>query len=172
MTNKRIFQWVMGIALIPAMSWLLPASLWGQAATVPAAALVAEVTPAALELKAEDLSTDPTRFGEAGDLLEQAARMLAVEDPASVSLLIRAARLQYFDGGLAKSIASMKEAGWRALGQGRVQVAANAYADAALIAIAQQDNAEAVKLVRIVKLLAQWPGVTTAQARQIKGRIG
>jgi hypothetical protein len=85
--------------------------------------------------------------------------------------MIRAARLQYFGGALAKAQASMKEAGWRALGQGQVKVAANAYADAALIAVAQHDEDAALKLVGIVKLLAQWPGVTPAEARQIRTRI-
>ena len=50
--------------------------------------------------------------------------------------------------------------------------AANAYADAALIAIEQHDQAGAVKLVKIVNLLAQWPGVTSQQAKQIRSRIG
>jgi hypothetical protein len=172
MTKKQAFLRMVGIAVIPALGWLLPAALWGQVASIPAAALYAGLTPAELELKAEDLSTSPDRFGEAGDLLEQAGRLMAVEDPASVKMMIRAARLQYFGGSLEKARASMKEAGWRALGQGQVLTAANAYADAALIAIEQHDQAGAVKLVKIVNLLAQWPGVTSQQAKQIRSRIG
>ncbi|NJD08982.1 MAG: hypothetical protein FIB01_00570 [Gemmatimonadetes bacterium] len=171
MTSKRIIRIVLGIALIPALGWLVPASLWGQATTFPAAAAYVTATPAELESMAEDLASSPDRFGEAGDLLAQAAHKLAVEDAASVALLIRAARLQYFGGALADARANMKEAGWRALGQGSVRVAANAYADAALIAVAQHDNDGAIELGRVVKLLAQWPGVSVADARQIRSRI-
>lgn len=172
MTSKRTIQMLIGFAVIPAMGWLLPASLWGQTPAVSGATLYATVTPAELELRAEDLSSDPTRFGQAGDLFEQAAKLMPVEDEASVGLLVRAARLQYFGGALDKAMATMKEAGWRALGQGRVQAAANAYADAALIALVDQDRKAATQLVGIVKLLAQWPGVTKTESRQIMKRIG
>jgi hypothetical protein len=171
MTSKRTIRLLIGFAMIPAMGWLLPAALWGQDPAVAGASVYATVTPAGLKLRAEDLSSDPATFGQAGDLFEQAARMLPVEDEAGVGLLIRAARLQYFGGALDRALVSMKEAGWRALGQGKVQVAANAYADAALIAVADQDKEAALKLAGIVKLLAQWPGVTPAESRQINKRI-
>lgn len=171
MTSKRIIRMVLGIALIPAMGWLLPAALWGQVATLPATAAYASATPAELTSMALDLASSPDRFGEAGDLLAQAAHKLPVEDPSSVELLIRAARLQYFGGALTAARSNMKEAGWRALGQGQVRVAANAYADAALIAVAQQDKPAAVELAGVVNLLARWPGVSTADARQIRSRV-
>lgn len=171
MTSRHTFRMIMGIALIPALGWLLPAALWGQVTALPAAAAYVSATPAELEVMAEDLATSPDRFGEAGNLLAQAAHKLAVEDPAGVNLLIRAARLQYFGGALTDAKASMKEAAWRALGQGQVKVAANAYTDAALIAVAQQDQASALHLAGVVKLLAQWPGISTADARQIRSRI-
>lgn len=171
MTSKRMIRTVLGIALIPALGWLVPAALWGQVSTLPAAAAYVSTSPAELVAMAADLYSIPERFGEAGDLLAEAGRKLAVEDPASVDLLVRGARLQYFGGSLPAALTNMKEAGWRALGQGQVQEAANRYADAALIAIAQQDSKETVKLARIVKLLAQWPGVSFDEAKQIRSRI-
>jgi len=163
---------MMVAAAFPAMGWLAPACLWGQVPAVTGAAtLYTEVTPATLELKAEGLMTSLDNAGQAGDLLEQAGRMLAVEDANSVGLLIRAARLHYFNGELAQARQAMKDAGWRALGQGFPVAAANAYTDAALIAVAQKDVDGARELAAIVNLIAHWPGLTTAERRQIKSRI-
>jgi len=170
MMTKRVVLRVLGILAIPTVGWLVPAVLWGQATSIPSAAT--NVVPAAqLVMMAEELSSTPTRFQEVGVLFEKAARQLPVEDPASVDLLIRAARLHYYGGSLVQAKSAMKEAGWRALGQGHVRVAANAYADAALIALAQEDKAAATDLVAIVKLLEKWPGVTAAEQRQIRKRI-
>lgn len=171
MTSRRIFRLLTGMAVIPAMGWLFPAVLWCQLPAASGATLYASVTPADLELKAADLCSDPATFGQAGDLFEQAARMLPVEAAQSVDLLVRAARLQYWAGALTRARTNMKEAGWRALGQGQVRRAANAYADAALIAAADKDEAGVVQLAKIVQLLAKWPGVTPAESRQIRSRI-
>jgi len=170
MMTKRVALRVVGFVAVPMLAWLMPAMLLGQATSIPAA--TAAVMPAAqLVTMAEELSSTPARFQEAGVLLDRAGRQLPVEDPASVGLLVRAARLHYFGGALEQARSAMKEAGWRALGQGHVRTAANAYADAALIALAQDDKAAATDLVAIVKLLEEWPGVTVADRRQIRSRI-
>lgn len=153
-------------------AWLLPAALWGQAVTVATAGIYANATPAELMERAGSLFDTPARFGEAGDMLQAAGQKLAVEDPASVQLLVKAARLQYFAGNLAAARANLKEAGWRALGQGDVATAADLYGDAAIIAIEQKDATAANELVRIVRLLADWPGVTPSQHRRIMKRLG
>jgi len=166
MTTKRVFLRLLGIAVVPAVGWLLPTSLQGQvrvALNTPYATPVVSVQAI--------LTTDPSQFLQAGILFDEAGRRLAVENPASVGLLVRAARLQYFGGDLTQARSAMKEAGWRALGQGQVQVAANAYADAALIALAQGDRLAATDDVAKVQVLAQWPGVSGAERRQIMKRI-
>lgn len=172
MRSKRIFLKALVVGLFPAMGWLIPASLWGQAVTMAGATLHANAAVAQLEQQAFELFSTPARFGEAGTLLERAGRMLPPEDVAAIDLLIQAARLEHFAGDLTHARACMRAAGWRALGNGQVRVAANAYADAALIAVEQKDLAGAEELVAIVNLLARWPGVTASERREILKRIG
>lgn len=172
MRIERRFLKVLAVGIFPAMGWLVPASLWCQAVTLGGATLTASAEVARLEQEAQALYSTPARFGEAGVLLERAGRLLAVEDLPAVDLLIQAARLEYYAGDLGHARACMSDAGWRALGNGRVQVAANAYADAAVIAMEQGDQVAAEEFVAIVKLLARWPGVGEKARRQILDRIG
>lgn len=167
MAKRTLYRTVFSAILL---GWLVPALAWAQIVSVAGA----DGTAAAVEQlsqQATALYSTPAKWGEAGALLEQAGRMLPVEDPVGVGLLKQAAQLQAHVGDLARARANMKEVGWRALGQGSVVLAANAYADAALIAVEQGDLPAARQLVDIVQLLSRWPGVNASQRRQILKRI-
>ena len=151
--------------------WIIPACLWGQGVN-PGAAVVATLTPAQVMAQAQQLFGEPEHFGAAADMLEKAGIATPLEDVGGANLLVAAARIQVYTGELARARRNMQEAGWRALGNGKLLLAANAYADAALIAQRQNDEPAAREYVRIVKLLAQWPKVSAAERRQILSRIG
>lgn len=163
-------QW-QRVLVVVGFWWIIPACLWGQGVN-PGAAVVATLTPAQVMEQAQVLFGEPAHFGDAADMLEKAGIATPLEDVGGASLLVAAARIQVYTGELARARRNMQEAGWRALGNGKLLMAANAYADAALIALQQKDDTAAREYVRIVKLLADWPKVSAAERRQILSRIG
>lgn len=111
------------------------------------------------------------RFVEAAAMLDQAGHAMPEDDATSADVLVWAARVAAYNGDLAEARDNMEEAAWRAMGNGKLMVAANAYADAALIALRQGDNAGAKELVRRVLVVANWKGLKYAERKQILDRI-
>jgi hypothetical protein len=90
-----------------------------------------------LHQQAIDLYEVPERWGEAGDLHRQAAENLTKNDAGQFFGYSRAALLYFYAGELPEARRAMEDAAEVAAATGDVLTAANAFVDAAFIAVAE-----------------------------------
>jgi len=106
--------------------------------------------------RAQVLQSDPAAYAVAASLYEYSASFRSAGDARGAEALIMAGRLYGYAGEKPKALAAMKAGAERALADGDVPTAADAFADAAYLAAAQHD-VQAVELARkVVELADAW----------------
>jgi hypothetical protein len=138
-------------------------------------AVVAMPAPATtandLHARAVSLYTQPHRYREAAALLMQASSLRASHDATSVRDLLDAGRLFANAQDNRAARAAFESAAERALVFGLLVTAANAYLDAAFVAIRQQDGDAVRTLTASAERLANSTHIDAAQRREIMLRI-
>lgn len=124
-----------------------------------------------LRIEAEALPTKLDQFSKAARLYEQSAAARTSGDTATATCLRTAAFLRYYSGDSRAGSALMEKAARNAIEFGDVAGAANAYIDAAIIAVDAQQGGRALDLGRRAELLAKSPALTDAQRDALSGRM-
>lgn len=114
----------------------------------------------------------PARHAYSAELLVESAQLLPVTNPIATPRLVMAARLYGHAGDMARAGSVMELAATRALESGDVIAAANAFADAAIYAVEQNQPQRARALVARARALAQSPLLDVAQRAAIMERTG
>jgi hypothetical protein len=110
--------------------------------------------------------------GEAAKRFRRAAALRAEDDRQALTTLRMAALMAYYHGDLRRSRSASVELARRAKRLGEVDVAANAFLDAAVLAAEQQDGEAAHAYLRSATLLAGSPQLTTPQRQFLASRLG
>jgi tetratricopeptide (TPR) repeat protein len=126
MRRTRMLGWsVATLALGAALT--VPAGLWGQVSADPE-------TAAALEAEAARLHDQKDHWADAASLYKAAADLRQHEDPVARQDLFLAANLLYQAGDMSGAMTALEAAGRRALSSGDSVLAAQMFANAALVA--------------------------------------
>ena len=139
------------------------------AATAPGAH-AQSATPVALENLATAVLLDRNDLIAAAKAYRAAAAYPGLEDARAVEDLLRAGSLFATAGKLTAAQSAMEKAGERALAAGMPGAAADAFADAALIA-AKAGNPKVALLAHRANWWAKMDGVSEAQRAAIQGRL-
>jgi hypothetical protein len=124
-----------------------------------------------LRIDAEVLPTRLDQFAKAARLYEQSAAARAPGDTATGTCLRTAAFLRYYSGDSRAGTALMEKAARNAAAFGDVALAANAYIDAAIIAVDAAQSDRALDLGRRAEQLARSPSLTDAERNALAGRM-
>ncbi len=124
-----------------------------------------------LHVAAMQLYETPARWEEAGELHEHAARQLVKNDAGQFFGYSRAAVLYLYSGNTARSRKAMEKAASVAEATGDVLTAANAWVDAAFIAIAEGYAGKRREFVANARSLAESEQLTGADRDAILARI-
>ena len=124
-----------------------------------------------LHVAAVELYETPARWEEAGELHEQAARQLVKNDAGQFFGFNRAAILYLYSGNPARSRKAMEKAASVAEATGDVLTAANAWVDAAFIAIVEGYAGKRREFVANARSLAESEELTAADRDAILARI-
>ena len=124
-----------------------------------------------LHIAAMELYETPARWAEAGKLHETAARQLAKNDAGQFFGFSRAAALYLYSGETARSRRAMEKAASVAEATGDVVTAANAWVDAAFIAVAEGFAGKRREFVANARSLAEADEVSEADRDAILARI-
>lgn len=139
-------------------------------ATAPGAR-AQSATPAALENLATAVLQDRNDLIAAARSYREAASYADVEDARAVEDLQKAGALFAAAGKLGAAQATMENAGKRALAAGLLGNAADAFADAALIAAKSGNSRGAAVLAHRASWWAKMDGVSDAQRASILARL-
>jgi hypothetical protein len=121
--------------------------------------------------RAVALYDKPSQFREAAQLLIASARLRSPDDPAAFTSLWMAGRLYSAARDRRNAQRTLEEAARLALGNGEVVEAANAFLDAAFIAVDRRDDG-ALELVVLAQRLATSSHLQNGQREAILKRIG
>ena len=124
-----------------------------------------------LEAEAAALPTMTKEFPKAAGLYEKAANARQADDAEKATNLRRAAYLRYYSGDTRAGGRLMERAAQHSAAMGDVAIAANAYIDAALIAIERAELERAVALGHKAELLVSSPLLDETQRAGLLGRI-
>ena len=170
-TSSRVLHTPMRIVVLT-MLLICAAPILTQAQTT-ATMVAGQVRRAdALSERASRLFESPVRYREAARLLRQAAELRAGDDGRATKELLIAGRLSYYAGDLSTAQRTLEDGAERALENGQLSIAANAYIDAAFSALARKDAADALAFVRRAQRLAASPHLLRAEQDEILSRIG
>ncbi|MGD8495198.1 MAG: hypothetical protein PVF05_03350 [Gemmatimonadales bacterium] len=136
---------------------------------LPALEVTAFQSP--LNRQAMELYETPSRWAEAAELHERAANVLPKNDAAAFFGFQRAAVLYFYAGESAHSRKSMERAAEVAEATGDVLTAANAWVDAAFLAIAEGYAGKKREFVRNAEALAGSELLSDADRASIQARI-
>ncbi|CAN5797666.1 hypothetical protein BH23GEM9_BH23GEM9_16150 [soil metagenome] len=125
----------------------------------------------ALRAQAEELFSKPSQWRRAARLLEQSAQLRSADDPGAYTCWMNAARLQAGMGSFSAARRNLEKAAAHAVARGEVVDAANAYIDAAHVAVKEGQAHQAVGLIEKASLLASSPLLDGEQAARINARI-
>jgi hypothetical protein len=125
----------------------------------------------ALQLRAEELYSQPTQWKKAARLLEQSVQLREANDPDVYTCLMYAGRLRAAVNDLANARVDLERAATHALSRGSVIEAAHALIDAAHVAIAAKDMPAAHDLVRRASMLTESPLLSAEQKAAINARL-
>lgn len=126
-----------------------------------------------LELEAQMYITGPImNLGKAANRFRRAAALREEDDRQALTTLRMAGLMAYYHGDLRRSRSSFVELARRSKRLGEVDVAANAFLDAAVIAREQRDGEAFHGFLRSATLLAGSPQLTTAQREYLASRLG
>ena len=106
--------------------------------------------------RAQALQGDVAAYTVAANLYEQSAALRSPGDARAVEALVTAGRLFNYAGEWAHALAAMEAGAARALKDGDVATAADAYADAAYIAASQHDSRAVAMARKVVELADAW----------------
>jgi len=134
-------------------------------------AIEVNVLQTGLHQQAIDLYEFPERWGEAADLHRQAAENLTKNDAGQFFGYSRAALLYFYAGELSAARRSMEDAAEVAEATGDVLTAANAFVDAAFIAVAEGYDGKQREFVGEAEELIQSPVLTDDDRSAILARI-
>jgi hypothetical protein len=140
-------------------------------ATYELPAIEVSVLQTDLHQQAIDLYETPERWGEAGDLHREAAENLPENDAGQFFGYSRAALLYFHAGELAAARRSMEDAAQVAEATGDVVTAANAFVDAAFIAVAEDYDGKQREFVAEARELADSPVFSAAERQDVLARI-
>lgn len=118
------------------------------------------------------LHCQPPDYRKAARLFQQAAASRAVDDRKALENLQMAGLLAYYGKDLRRSRSIMGERAERALRLGEVHEAANAFIDAAFLAVELRDGPAAVRYAENARLLADSPVLSVAQRDNLSQRLG
>ncbi len=124
-----------------------------------------------LHQQAIDLYEFPERWGEAADLHRQAAENLTKNDAGQFFGYSRAALLYFYAGELPAARRSMEDAAEVAAATGDALTAANAFVDAAFIAVAEGYDGKQREFVGEAEELIESPVLTDEDRSAILARI-
>jgi tetratricopeptide (TPR) repeat protein len=136
---------------------------------LPALEVTAFQSP--LNRQAMELYETPSRWEEAGELHERAAKVLPKNDAAAYFGFQRAAVLYFYAGNTARSRKTMERAAEVAEATGDVFTAANTWVDAAFLAIAEGYAGKKREFVRNAEALAGSTLLSDADRDVILARI-
>ena len=149
-----------------------PAAASAQQALAPVNVTVAPSARAeSLVAKAQALPTTVDQFSKSARLYELAAASRAPGDAQAAAELRRAAFFRYYAGESRASVSLMERAAEHAAALGDVVGAANAYIDAALMAVDARLADRAKDLGRRAELLAESPMLDSTQRSALRGRM-
>jgi hypothetical protein len=118
------------------------------------------------------LNCQPVNYRKAARLFQQAAASRAFDDRRALENLRMAGLLAYYGKDLRRSRSIMAERAERALRLGEVHEAADAYIDAAFLAVELRDGPAAVGYAENARLLADSPLLSVAQRDNLSHRLG
>ncbi len=124
-----------------------------------------------LEAEAAALATHVRVYKKAARLYEQAADERAFGDPRATHCLRSAAYLRYYSGDRTSSVALLERAADQSSATGDVVGAANAYVDAAIVALELKQNERALALGRRGELLMNSPLLDESQRTALRSRV-
>ena len=132
-----------------------------------------EVTVLQTELhqQAIDLYEFPEHWGEAADLHRQAAESLTKNDAGQFFGYSRAALLYFYAGELSAARRSMEDAAQVARATGDMLTAANAFVDAAFIAVAEDYDGKQREFVGEARELIESPVLSEEDRAAVLARI-
>jgi hypothetical protein len=134
-------------------------------------AIEVNVLQTGLHQQAIDLYELPERWGEAADLHRQAAENLQKNDAGQFFGYSRAALLYFHAGELAAARRSMEDAAEVAEATGDVLTAANAFVDAAFIAVAEDYDGKQREFVGEARELIESPVLSVEDRAAVLARI-
>ena len=121
--------------------------------------------------EAYSLFTDRRSWPKAARLLKKSAELRTADDPARALAFRNAGRIFVYVGDYSSAQRALEAAGDAAAERGAVAEAADAYLDAAHVAVLRRDDAGARQLIRRGALLARSPHLTSQERGAILGRI-
>jgi hypothetical protein len=127
--------------------------------------------PLTLEVEALKLHDSPDQYLRAADLYIEAAMLRRPADPLVVHNHRMAARLLFYAGDGVRAQITMEAAGQAALRTGDVVEAAQAFLDAAWLALRRNNVDEMTRLAESAELLMESPLVPEDQRQAVLGRI-
>jgi DNA-binding PucR family transcriptional regulator len=134
-------------------------------------AIEVNVLQTGLHQQAIDLYEFPERWGEAADLHRKAAENLTKNDAGQFFGYSRAALLYFYAGDLAAARRSMEDAAQVAEATGDILTAANAFVDAAFIAVAEDYDGKRREFVGEARELVDSPVLRDEDRAEILARI-
>ncbi|MGH7501957.1 MAG: hypothetical protein ACREL7_09390 [Longimicrobiales bacterium] len=126
---------------------------------------------AQLEQHARSLYNQRAKYADAADLLLRASALRPQGDAQAADNLIMAGRLRYYIGDLTDARRAFFNAAERAVRNGQVLAAANAYIDAAFVAVEQERQADAHEMIEAARRLAGSPHLRDGERNELKIRI-
>lgn len=167
-TNEMIRAGALALVAIAALPALASAQ---SRETFELPAIQVEAFQNPLHVEALALYETPSRWAEAGELHEKAAKELLKNDAGQFFGYNRAAALYLYAGETARSRRAMEKAASVAEATGDVLTAANAWIDAAFIAIAEGFTAKKREFVANARSLADAEVLSEGERAGILARI-
>jgi hypothetical protein len=134
-------------------------------------AIEVNVLQTGLHQQAIDLYEFPERWNEAADLHRKAAEILPKNDAGQYFGYSRAALLYFYAGDLPAARRSMEDAAQVAEATGDLLTAANAFVDAAFIAVAEDYDGKRREFVGDARELVESPVISDEDRAEILARI-
>jgi hypothetical protein len=170
MRNQHSFSALLACAVLVAA---LPTVLVAQSASGDPGPVVDLERAERLEADAwGHLNRDSPNYRRAGRLFQQAAASRAVDDRQALESLRMAGLVTYYGKDLRRSRSIMVERAERALRLGEVDQAANAYIDAAFLAVELRDGGAALAFAENARMLADSPFLSAGQRNNLAHRLG
>lgn len=158
-------------ALVTALIAIAGFASAGQAQTTVTSGSGAAARADALHERAAGLFETPARYREAARLLREAASLREEIDDRGTAELLLAGRLSYYARDWSTAQRTFMTGGTRALENGQLYLAANAYVDAAFSALERRDQGDAFAFVGRAERLTSSDHLEHTEREKILGRI-